>query len=59
MISGGDAYQLRPEQIESIGMILLTMPHIQRVRFATKGLAVMPQKILTHHVWVDAVTRVA
>ena len=58
VISGGDAYQLRPEQIEYIGMTLVEMPHIRRLRFATKGLAIMPQKVLTDPEWLDAVTRV-
>ncbi len=58
VISGGDAYNLRAEQIEAIGMTLLDMPNIRRMRFATKGPAVMPQKILTDHAWLDALTRV-
>jgi lysine 2,3-aminomutase len=58
VISGGDAYQLRAQQIEDIGMTLLAMPNIRRMRFATKGPAVMPQKILTDDAWVDALTRV-
>lgn len=59
VISGGDAYNLRPEHIEDIGFTLLDIPHIRRIRFATKGLAVIPQKILTHRAWLDALTRVA
>ena len=58
VISGGDVYQLKPEHLEEIGMTLLEMPNIRRMRFATKGLAVMPQKILTHPEWTDAITRV-
>ena len=58
VISGGDAYQLRAQQLEDIGMTLLDMPNVRRMRFATKGPAVMPQKILTDHAWVDALTRV-
>ena len=34
------------------------MKNIRRIRFATKGPAVMPQKILTDDPWVDAVTGV-
>jgi len=34
------------------------MPNIRRIRYATKGLAVMPQKILTDPEWLDALTRV-
>jgi lysine 2,3-aminomutase len=58
VISGGDAYQLRPEQITLIGEALLGMKNVRRMRYATKGLAVMPQKILTDDAWVDAITRV-
>lgn len=58
VVSGGDAYNLRPEQIESIGTTLLNMDNICRIRFASKGPAVMPQKILTDDAWLDAVTRV-
>ena len=57
VVSGGDAYNLRPEQIGLILNTLLEMPNIRRIRVATKGPAVMPQKILTDHEWVDAVTR--
>ncbi|MCA9564668.1 MAG: KamA family radical SAM protein, partial [Myxococcales bacterium] len=59
VISGGDSYQLRPEQIEEIGMTLLDIPQVRRLRYATKGPAIMPQKILTHTEWLDALTRVA
>jgi lysine 2,3-aminomutase len=58
VVSGGDAYNLRAEQLESIGGTLLRMDNIRRIRLATKGPAVMPQKILTDHEWIDAVTRV-
>ena len=47
VISGGDVYQLAPKNITLIGEALLAIPHIRRLRFATKGLAVMPMKILT------------
>jgi lysine 2,3-aminomutase len=58
VISGGDSYQLRAEQLTQIGETLLAMPNILRLRYATKGLAVMPQKILTDDAWTDALTRV-
>jgi len=58
VISGGDAYQLRAQQIEEIGTALLAIPNVRRMRFATKGLAVMPMKILTDAAWLDALTRV-
>jgi lysine 2,3-aminomutase len=58
VVSGGDAYQLRAEQVTEIGDALLAIDHVRRMRFATKGPAVMPQKILTDHAWTDALTRV-
>jgi lysine 2,3-aminomutase len=58
VISGGDSYQLRADQITEIGEGLLAIPQVRRMRFATKGPAVMPQKILTDEAWTDALTRV-
>ena len=58
VISGGDAYQLRAQQLEAIGDALLAMPNVRRMRFATKGPAVMPMKILTDDAWTDALTRI-
>lgn len=54
VISGGDSWNLRPEQIESIGHTLLDIPHVRRMRFASKGPAVMPQKVLTDDAWFQA-----
>jgi lysine 2,3-aminomutase len=59
VISGGDTYNLKAEHIRLIGERLLSMPNIRRIRYATKGLAVMPQKILTDHAWVAALSSVA
>ena len=58
VVSGGDAYNLRAQQITDIGEALLAMPNIRRIRFATKGPAVMPQKIITDHAWTDALTAI-
>lgn len=58
VVSGGDAYNLRAAQVTEIGEALLAMPNIRRIRFATKGPAVMPQKILTDHAWTDAITAI-
>jgi lysine 2,3-aminomutase len=58
VISGGDAYQLRAQHVQEIGEALLAIPNVRRMRFATKGPAVMPMKILTDVAWVDALTRV-
>ncbi len=59
VVSGGDTYNLKADHLRLIGERLLNMPNIRRIRFATKGLCVMPQKILSDHAWVDALTRVA
>ncbi|KAF1360113.1 kama family protein [Lizonia empirigonia] len=45
VVSGGDAYYLQPADLKEIGERLLSIPHIQRVRFASKGLAVAPCRI--------------
>jgi lysine 2,3-aminomutase len=58
VISGGDAYQLRAQHVQEIGEALLAIPNVRRMRFATKGPAVMPMKILTDGAWVDALARV-
>ena len=58
VVSGGDSYQLKARQITLIGNRLLEMPNIRRIRFATKGPAVMPMKLLTDTEWVDALTSV-
>lgn len=58
VISGGDTFNLKSDHIELIGRRLLGMRNIRRIRYATKGLCVLPQKILTDHPWVDALTRV-
>jgi lysine 2,3-aminomutase len=58
VISGGDTYQLAPKNVTAIGEALLAIPHVRRLRFATKGPAVMPMKILTDPAWTDAVARI-
>ncbi|HEX3550381.1 MAG TPA: KamA family radical SAM protein [Candidatus Elarobacter sp.] len=58
VISGGDTYQLAPKNVTLIGEALLAIPHVRRLRFATKGLAVMPMKVLTDTAWLDALTGV-
>ncbi|MFO0574478.1 MAG: KamA family radical SAM protein [Polyangia bacterium] len=58
VISGGDAYNLRADQLRHIGEELLKLPNIRRLRYASKGPAVMPQKILTDAAWLDALTSI-
>ncbi|HEY9722221.1 MAG TPA: KamA family radical SAM protein [Oscillatoriaceae cyanobacterium] len=59
VISGGDMYQMAPAHLKTIGETLLNMPNIRRIRFATKGPAVMPSKILTDENWFNALSEVA
>jgi lysine 2,3-aminomutase len=58
VVSGGDVYNLKADQIRLIGHTLLDIDHIRRFRLATKGPAIMPQKVLTDHEWTDAVVEV-
>ncbi|KAF2497473.1 kama family protein [Lophium mytilinum] len=55
VVSGGDAYYLQPEHVVEIGTRLLSIPHIRRIRYASKGLAVCPSRILdTKDAWAAA-----
>jgi lysine 2,3-aminomutase len=58
VISGGDTYQLPAKNILAIGNALLDIPHVRRMRFATKGPAIMPMKIITDTAWLDALTSI-
>jgi len=58
VVSGGDAYQLPPKNLELIGNALLDIPHVRRMRIATKGPAIMPMKLLSHPEWLDALTAI-
>lgn len=56
VISGGDSYYLQPEHIRMIGERLIGIPHIRRFRFASKGLAVAPGRLLDpKDGWADAI----
>jgi lysine 2,3-aminomutase len=54
VVSGGDAYMLPARRLREIVGTLLAIPHIRRVRIASKGPAVMPMKILRDERWTDA-----
>lgn len=58
VISGGDAWNLRAAQITTLGERLLDIPHVRRMRFASKGPAVMPQKLLSDDEWFKALVGV-
>jgi lysine 2,3-aminomutase len=60
VISGGDTYYLDPHHIVDIGRRLLDMPHIKKIRFASKGLAVAPARILDpNDGWTSAIIEVS
>ena len=60
VISGGDSYYLEPGQIVEIGERLLSIPHVRRFRYATKGLAVCPSRTLDpEDTWTDALIHVS
>lgn len=59
VVSGGDSYQLKARQLREIGEALLSMDNIRRFRIATKGPAVMPQKIISDHEWLDTISDIA
>ncbi len=59
VVSGGDAYLLSAGKLQVIFDNLLAIPHIRRIRLATKGLAIMPQKITGDEKWLDTLTHYA
>ena len=58
VVSGGDLANLKAEHLELIGMRLLDIDHVRRIRLASKGPAIMPQKLVTDDAWVGALVRV-
>lgn len=61
VVSGGDSYYLHPDQLRLIGERLIGIPHIKRFRFASKGLAVAPGRVLDDGTdgWIDALVEVS
>src|SRR6202023_72462 len=57
-ISGGGTYHLPAKSLKRIGDAPLDIPNVRRMRFATKGPAILPSKILTDHAWTDALVSV-
>ncbi|CAF1302877.1 unnamed protein product [Rotaria sp. Silwood1] len=55
VISGGDTYLLPWNVLLDLGKRLLNIEHVRRIRCATKGLSVMPMKILNDKEWFDAI----
>lgn len=60
VVSGGDSFYLSPEQLRLIGERLLNIDHIKRFRFASKGLAVSPSRIIDpSDTWTDELIRLS
>jgi lysine 2,3-aminomutase len=59
IVSGGDTFMLSGSQIMLIGNEIFKIPHVRRIRFATKGFAVLPMKVLSDTSWLDALVSVA
>ncbi len=58
VVSGGDTWHLRAAQVRDLGRTLLDIPHVRRIRFASKGPAVLPQKALGDEEWFGALVEV-
>ena len=41
------------KHIRHIGERLLNIDHVRRIRYATKGIAILPMKILTDEAWME------
>ncbi len=58
VVSGGDVSRLKPANIRLLVNTLLEIPHIRRIRLATKAISVLPQKVLTDDEWLKAIVEV-
>jgi lysine 2,3-aminomutase len=58
VVSGGDLSRLKPANIRLLVNTLLDIPHIRRIRLATKAVSVLPQKFLTDDDWFGAIVEV-
>lgn len=55
VVSGGDVSRLKPAHIRLLVNTLLDIPHIRRIRLATKAISVLPQKVLSDDEWFGAI----
>lgn len=58
VISGGDAWNLSFAHIKKLGERLLNIENVRRIRFASKGPAVLPQKVLSDDKWFAALVEI-
>lgn len=59
MVSGGDVARLTADHVRSLGIELLSIDHIRRIRLATKALAVLPMKFTSDDEWYRAIVGLA
>ena len=55
VVSGGDVARLKAAIVTRLGNALLDIPHVRRVRLATKSLCVEPMKVLSDEPWFNAI----
>jgi len=58
VVSGGDISRLKAANIRLLVNTLLDIPHIKRIRLATRAISVLPQKFLTDTEWFGAIIEV-
>ena len=59
VLSGGDLFMLPAKHLAFLLNRLLAIKHIRRIRIATKGLAVLPQKMLSDVEWMETLSRLS
>lgn len=59
IISGGDAFELSGDRLYELGETLLEIPHVRRLRIATRGLSADPGRVFRDPAWRDAVLRLS
>lgn len=59
VVSGGDVARLTADHIRSLGIELLSIAHVRRIRLATKALAVLPMKFTSDDEWYGAIADMA
>lgn len=58
VVSGGDVARLKASQIRLLGRTLLDIPHVRRIRLATKAVSVQPMKFISDVDWFNAIVEV-
>ena len=51
IVSGGDIWTLAPRHLEQLGTAVLSIPHVRRLRFSTRGLTAAPGRLVNDGPW--------